>query len=570
MAEGILAKLLSFGRVASQNEPDQLLPGLPDGLTAEKFCERCDKARPSSYASVVQQALRYYRGLAQDDTMWALRRAFPKSADYMTPVSVPIVKYVINKQATVFSGEPDFHLADATGNPVEDSRWDKLITKVELQRHLQQANRMTRLCKRSFVRVTWSPRRGCPRLTTFTPDNVHVLFPPDATELNDALGVLLDLSPAIVNDVHVKRWEFWSAGENPRNFIIDAQGTISGVPDESGTPQFDNPYRDDAGHPIIPIVSFADEDVSVGYWLIPDLSLIAAQQAIDVDQTTMKHVARLQCFGQWVSEVQPGEKQPDDWSGEPTQGQYSPFGNRSGLQGLWGRLGQKRQDGDATITMGPDVILDVPAGRKLTHVKQEAQLAEQVLANDRYLKQLLTAQSIPPGEMMGEPARVSGIALQLERMGLTELRNDQVALYQQPTEELMNVLRLVNDAHQPDNSTRFGPLVPKFSADVIDIPIDPAVQNATDLFELQNGLASVPEKIAERRDISLAAATAIAAQIRGEPPQPKPGATPAATTPNSEASRGDETEPAEVQSATSATVGDDATQSMGDPATGTY
>ncbi len=517
---------------------------LPEGLSPQQFCERSDKMKPRAYSSIVEQALRYYWGLAQDDTLWALRRAFPKTADYMTPVSVPIIEYVIKKQAAVFSGDPAFELVDHAGQTVEaagGAQWKDIVTAAELQRHLQQMNRLTRLCKRSFVRVTWDARRKRVHLVTFTPDKVHVLFPPDSRDLNDATGVLLDIEPALIGESVVRRWEFWCAGKTPRNFIIDEAGRVTGVPDESGKLSFGNPYVNDRGEPIVPIVSFADEDVSVGYWLLPRQSLVGAQQAIDVDQTTLKYVMRLQGFGQWVSEVQAGERQPEDWAGEPTRGQNAPVDSRSGLLGLWGRNLQRRGDGDATVTMGPDIVLSVPRGRKLVHIPQEARITEQVTANDRFLKQVLTAESVPPGEMLGEPQRQSGYALQVERLSLTELRADQVALYQRPTEELITLVRLLWDAHQPDDTTRFGPLHARFRAGEMTTPIDPATQNATDAFELQWKLASRAQIVARRNDVSLDEARALLAEADGV--AATPGAPEKQAPPISAPDGGDATEP---------------------------
>src|SRR6185312_17248243 len=143
----------------------------------------------------------------------------------------------------------------------------------------------------------------------FTPEKVHIWFDERSWELNRAKGILLELEPDCSGDKKVRQWEFWSADpELPLNFIIDEEGNVSGTMTDDGAESFDNPYVDDKGRPIVPIISFADEDESVGYWNPPSQALIDAQMAIDANETNLQHIAKQQGYGQWVSEVNPQER----------------------------------------------------------------------------------------------------------------------------------------------------------------------------------------------------------------------------------------------------------------------
>jgi hypothetical protein len=247
---------------------------------------------------------------------------------------------------------------------------------------------------------------------------------------------------------------------------------------------------------------------------------------------------RLQGFGQWVSEVNPGEENPEDWSGEPTRGMNAPIDPRSGSSAMFGRPFPIGGDGESTITMGPDSIIPVPKGRKLTNVQQHADIADQVLAADKFIRQLLTMESIPPGDILGEARQASGYALTVERLSLIELRHDQIALYRKPTEALITLVRQVWDAHQPDNSTRFGPLRARFTPDAMEAPMDPATENASDAFELQNRLTTRARVIARRNRIPLEDAEQLVAEIDGTEATGSP-----APADRSNAGGGDATEP---------------------------
>jgi hypothetical protein len=299
---GIVARALEF--IAGQKETPQSTSSrlMPRGLTPGRFMELAGLLRPIDYRIRVEEAVRFYRGESQNDTRIALEKAFPRSAKLMIPVALPLIERIIKEQAAVYSGAPKFELVNEAGEPVTEagpSNWAVILRDSQLHRHMQQTNRLTRLCRRSFVRVTWDDYRKAVKIRTFTPEKVHILFNPDNYELHQAEGILLEVESVLVGEELVRRWEFWCAGPSPRSFIVDERGNISAPGDD-----FANPYQDATGQAVVPIVSFGDEEDCDGYWPLPRRPLIDLQRIIDSDETNLRHISRTQSHGQWVSGYQ--------------------------------------------------------------------------------------------------------------------------------------------------------------------------------------------------------------------------------------------------------------------------
>jgi hypothetical protein len=411
---------------------------MPRGLTVSRFIDLSNLLKPADYRSSIEEVLRFYRGTAQQDIRRTLSTAFPRSYRLMQPVAVPLIERIIKAQAAVYSGSPQFELLDGAGAAVSAkgaADWKQIVKRCGLQRHLQQTNRITRLCRRSFVRVTWDANEKRVRLTTFTPETVHVLFHADDYSLSRSEGVLLEVAPALVGERLLKRWEFWSAGERPLNFVIDELGNFTGANEE-----FKNPYVGADGRPIVPIVAFNDEEDCAGYWLEPRRAPIDLQKAIDADQTNLRHIARTQSHGQWKSGFEPGIEpgSAGDWVGQETT-IIDPTGNVSK---------------ESTIGIGPDRIIDIPPGRTLENAALNGKVDVLDASMSKLIRLFMTLESLPPGQMIDQARQISGYAMVVERQPLTKLRNDQVALYQQPTEELIGLIRTVWDAHQDSNAER--------------------------------------------------------------------------------------------------------------------
>lgn len=499
------------GHTVANTDEESPDVSLPFGLTPERFIEQADQGKPTGYASTVQTALMLYRGQGRTDTITELRKVYPKTADHMLPVEMGLMEYVVKKEAAVFAGTPKFELVDDAGEPIEEAggvKWSDVVDAAEAQRHLQEVNRLTRFLKRMFLRVTWDADGKRLDLTPFTPDCAHVLFDVDARgRLTRAMGVLFDLEPLVLDGRKVRRWEFWSAQPDAAwNFIIDEKGNVSGSVDADGAERFDNPYQDDAGNPVLPIVSFSDDDVSAGYWLLPSEQLIAAQRQENILWTDLLHVVRKQGWGQWKSETQASETNPQDWNAEsapiPAAGESLAFSSR--VQRIARRALGIGVGSQPSVTMGPDSVVQVPKGRTLEWVGQGAPTDKSAQAIKDWVRHFLNLRGVPPGRLLGEPgAAASGYALRIENQSLEEVRTEQIALYRRPVHDLIALMRLVWNAHQESNPTRFPLARPRFTESDVGAPVDPVQQNADDDFDLRNRLKTRAEVLAKREGIPL-------------------------------------------------------------------
>jgi hypothetical protein len=464
-------------------------------VSPEQWIERARRTQPQGYARAVETALAYYRGWSQADALSTLQRLFPLTADKINLVTLDVLRLVVDEQARVFAGEPEFILDGA--DEETQLRWAAVVEGAETHRKLMEADRLTRACRRYFVRVTADLERERLKLTLFPPSKVFPIFDVDRPgDLDAAEGVLLELAPDFdAKGNPIRRWEFWSAGEAPANFIVDETGAVI-----HGETEGRNIYVDDAGRSIVPLVSFSDSDEDAGYWMLPSEALVSAQRTVNSQVSNLFHVAQVQGFGQW--KLTQNERNAETWKGTPAPG--TP--RRQTAQTTSG-------DG-AVISTGPETPMVVPFGWQADHVAQNAPLADLFANLVGYLRQVAISERIPPGAIVADGSGTqSGVALAIQRLPLSELRRDRVALFQRPTTDLLNVMRLVWNAHFP--AAAFAERA-VFAPGEVVLPTDPEQAARLRDFEIRQGLTSAAREIAKREGIALEEAKIRAAEIQAE------------------------------------------------------
>jgi hypothetical protein len=452
---------------------------LPGGRTVKQWIAESERAKGPGYAADVQTALSYYRGHPDADLAKWLRVHFPKTADQIVPVSVNVVKKIIDEQAQVFVGSPGFTLeqGEVTVEAAGDVSWQSVVENGEAHRKSKEMNRIVKLVKRGFQRTTHDAKRKRLSLRNFTPDLVFPIFAQDSYDLNEAEGVLLEVACGWDKDGRkVRRFEFWCAGETPQNFIID-ENDVQTLPPLADGPW---PYNDAEGNAVVPIVSFADEDEDAGYWRRPSEQLIGAGRAVCLAWTNIHHVAKLQGFGQWVAN--PTGENPGQWGGPPpTDALGTGFIRRMGAN----LAGSE----DPQISFGPDTLLTPPKGWVVDHIAQASNLAQLIEAVEAFVRHVTIFESLPAGSATPDARQVaSGYALEVERRPLVELREDQVELYRRPMGDQLTTMRIVWNAHQPTNTTRFpDDAVGCFEPDEMRGPVDPKAQADLDEQRIRMG-----------------------------------------------------------------------------------
>lgn len=469
------------------------------GLSLERWLSVAGdgKARPRGYTAAVQAVLAHLRGHSEQDTLTALRRYYPESASRMIVVTLNVVRKIVHEQARVFDGDGQrFDLVDDAGGVVDEAgpvAWQDVLDKAELVRKLREANRITRACRRSYVRVTPDVRRGGVRLSVFSPEAVYPQFVPDTDyDLDLARGVLLRLADTYGDDGNrVERWEFWSAGLDrdgtpagePENFHIERRGGggVTKIVGESGGK---NPYTRDDGTPFVPLVSLSDEDADAGYHLLPSEQLLSAARAVNAAWTDLQFIARKQGHGQPYSEQREGGV-VDDWPGK--------------------------------VTLGPDEPVLVPRGRTLGVLNYGADLERLLAICQAFLREVTQLESLPPGSVLSEARSVaSGVALEIERTPLTELRRDQVECYRRSVHDLLETIRLVHNATRASNDGRFLRVKPRWIEGALTAPQDPETVNRVSEQRVRLGLTSPARLLAEETGATLEETLALAAEIAGE------------------------------------------------------
>lgn len=448
---------------------------LPGGMTVEAWQKHVEAERGAGYANAVALNLAYYRGQAASDVRAEVLRTFPSSGERMTPVQLPLLRKLVDEQAHVYGGKGEkFEIVGDDGAVIDSPAFAMMLERAEVARKLRRVvNTTTRLVRRTFVRVTWDDVDKRVRLTVFTPDVAWVRFQPDSWSLDAAHGALFALAPVIVDGKPVKRWEFWSAGETPENFIVDERGEVYG-----GESKGKNPYTADDGASIVPVVAFGDEDEDAGYWMPPREDWLSTQKSVNANETSRLHLARITGYGVWVAQSQ--SPNADPWPAE--------------------------------MGLSADEVFKAPNGWTLDNKFAQSDLSGLAAADDRHLRTITSLNNLPPGSVLAENRAVpSGVALAIERAPLDEVRESQVELYRAATNRLLDVMRIVHNAHADEQ-------IPagrgRWTPGSVRPPVDPEAQNRDDEAQIRMGIAS-PVTVVMRRDgVGEAEAEAWVAKVR--------------------------------------------------------
>lgn len=447
---------------------------LPTGDTIDEWAKAVAAERGDGYVGLVRALVAHYSGQGKADTETALRRTFPKTFGRMVPVTLPVLRKLVNERAQTFGGEGESFEWLTDDSDEADETFAAAVEAAGLRAFLKALDRRVEFCRRAFVRVTWDDRDERVKLTLFTPDRVLPRWPAGTRDPDACTGIVFEVEP-VVDDKGkaVRRWEFWSP---EAAVIVDDKGGIDG-----GETDGANPYRYDDEHPCVPVVSFASESEEVaGYWQHPAEDWLDTQRAINTDETSRQHLAKIAGYGQPVSR----------------------------------RESQDAQEWPAQIPMGPDELLEPPAGRTFENVRMEADLAGLAQASREHLNRVTSLNDLPPGSVLAESRTVpSGTALLLERAPLTEAREDRVDAYRVPLARLAEVIRVVHNHHAaekiPEGALRWTP------GDVTPPP-DPESRARTDETYMRIGTLSPVRVLMRDQGLSRDDAIRVVSEIEEE------------------------------------------------------
>jgi hypothetical protein len=343
--------------------------------------QKSDANKPQLYREQIQRALAYLRGQAQVYVLISLRQQFPKTAEFMQPLQLGLYTRLMTERSRTFAGDGQKFELLRDGKPVEEAggvKWQTVLDDAKLIQKLIEIDRHADAARSYFIRVLWNEKKKCVLLTLFSPDRVNLPLSPDVRDVEDCEEIALELAP--IRDPQTtasgngstarekRRFEHWTAAEeNPWYRIVDDDGEVI---DEG-----ENPYADDEGNPVIPLVRFSTVDPDAGAWQLPDEALLGGAEAVDAQYTNMWHVTKLGAYGQWKGQRQ-ANVQADEWPGQ--------------------------------VDRGPETIMIAPNGWDLEHVAQSAPITEIGTGVADFMKQLSALAALPPGS-----GRPGGLAQQV-------------------------------------------------------------------------------------------------------------------------------------------------------------
>jgi hypothetical protein len=442
-------------------------------------------AQPEGYAAAVDKVNAYYLGQTDSYVREALARQFPQDAPHMQVVELELAPRIICEQSRVFAGDGKYEL-ERDGAPVEEAggvKWADVLKGAGWSRESVELNRATTANKLLFVRVSWDEVHRCVVLTKFLPNKTFIEFSDEVRSVDAAKEIAFELEPVVVDGKRRRRFERWTADNEPVFEVLDENGKV--------LRQQANEYRGPDGRgstegtPLLPVVEFRASDPDWGRWPMPDEALVAAAETVNADLTNARYIARQSAYGQWVGETVDAEN-TEPWP--------------------------------AKVDKGPGRIMKAPKGKRLTHIAQQAPIVELDVQTKSYVEMVTSTRQLPPGSVLASGRQVpSGVALQIERAPLHEFRKDQIELFSPSVHRLLDLIRIVWNAHQDSDPTRFLGCKPRWTPGAVREPVTDEEQARVDEAEIRIGVSS-PVRVLMRKNPTLTreAAMKLAAEIAEE------------------------------------------------------
>lgn len=469
----------------------RMSPDMHSDLIA--FLERAERWKPSGYDAEMALRLDYYLGSQEWDVTQQLKMHFPLSWQNMAIHTARLTRKVVDTRAHVFSKQSRFPLITDGGVALPDTdpgakRWSNIQRSSDLRQRLKTVNRWAELLNTVLLAVAYDDDAQAPKLTVLAPQFVNVEFDPAYPfSIQRARGVMVELagengaaesdwgSPASLRQTEGRRFEFWTTDPNgPVHVILDGDGHTVEMEGMDGS----NPYRDERGRPVIPIVPFHAHDPELGFFSLANGDLVRENRSLNLTLTDMHYIARCQGFGQVVIE------------------RSVTGGGNTGKGGS--------QSASEQLAMGPAKALVLKPGEKASVLQAQPLLAqlESIVTSDA--KRSAVFHDVPAGAVLADSRTIaSAAALVVEREPLIEAREEQVDHYRKAVEETFRVMRVVNNWHAPTSLMLPADATMAFQPGDLRVPFAPQDEQDTDLVDLANDLVTLPQILSKRSGITV-------------------------------------------------------------------
>jgi hypothetical protein len=345
--------------------------------------------------------------------------------------SINIVEFIVNEVSKVYFMDPKRTVADGS-----QERFDEIVKHAQYNLKLDKANKISNCCNESCVLIM--PRNDSIELDVVAPDVLTVVQ--DKKDPTKAWAIIYEVnfvdtqtSPVTQASADDRYFVYW--GKDGKHFRFDKNfGIIKDPDNKEGV----NPYMDEKGEYILPIVFFHKEMNENSIWnSTAGNKMFSAQKQVSVLSTLFNYYCKWQSFKQiYVTGNYDLEKSKEQIL-DPAE--------------LFQIVGTDIEIGTL------DLQANLDAFNKVVDSKIERALNQEGLALEQFKR-------------TGDAA--SGYSIKVKKEPLIERRNQQIKFYRDYEAELYKKVAIVNNAAYPKK--KMDPK--KFSIDFTPMQIEETVE----------------------------------------------------------------------------------------------
>lgn len=322
------------------------------------------------------------------------------------------------------------------GTEKDQAIFEEIMDTSAMDVRMKQASRYAKLLKTIMLRPVW--RNGRLDLDVLTGDVLDVATGDTPEDLQAVL---------VTHDPKTKSQEItYSRWTAEKVETLDWRYRV--------TEEQPNPYG------VIPFVPVFDYAPTSDFWLPGGADLISLQEAINSKLTDLLYVIRHQGFG---------------------VGYIKGSGMGGGLH-----------------EVDPGTLIGLPEDGEIGFESQEAEIDAVLNAVEALIKQTAVTNGLSAAILATDPSQASGVSKLADSKELTEMRQDDTALFRRYEKQLFEIVRVVWNAHNPTRKISdtaklvidfadLQPTVsPKEQAETWNLLLDMGVVNSVDIIMERN------------------------------------------------------------------------------------
>lgn len=362
----------------------------------------------------------------------------------MVKVQLNIMKKIINNLAQVYRESP---IRTIEGSEKDKELYKEIVENSSLDIKIKQASRYTKLLKTILLRPVW--RNETLDLDILTGNILDVETGESPEDLKKIFVTDYGNTDKI-EDVTFSLWtpESWSR--------LDFRGNV--------IEQNINPYQ------ILPFVPLFDyPPTSSAFWLSGGSDLISLQEAINIKLVDLLYLLAQQSFG---------------------------VGYIKGVAG------------GGSVKVDPGSLVELPENGEIGFEAQKAEIKEVVEAIDKIIKWACVSNGISAASMSTDANEASGLSKLVDKQELSEMRQDDIALFRSYEKQLFKIMRVVWNTHNQQKLSESATLNidfadprpeidPKTQAEAWDLQLAMGIRSRVDFaMELNPDLATREDAMA--------------------------------------------------------------------------